>query len=128
MVSGNPEGVAHVSHFADEPQYVWQIFVASDTQGASLLNPLEESRSPSEPAKVKKEKTVFMPSWWKSPPSLYVPSHVKEEAIKNARKLVIQLENSKISGQDYSLDMIMQLYKACEVCVSLFLTIASRTY
>lgn len=87
-----------------------------DDQGSSALNPLAESRAPSEPMKVEKGKAVSMPTWWESPPTLYVPAPVKEDAIKSARKRVRQLENSKVSGQDYPLELIMQLYQVCEVC------------
>ncbi|GMH32241.1 hypothetical protein BSKO_00075 [Bryopsis sp. KO-2023] len=91
-----------------------QIFVPYEGRESEGLNPLAVSSAPAEPEKVEKEKIVEIPEWWNPPGSIFIPASVKEKAAIEARKLMRQLENTKVGGQDYSLEAIVQLYKTCE--------------
>lgn len=102
--------------YAGLTHLVWvQIFVPKEMGTTAALNPLAEPSIPKEPTRVKIDVTVRVPTWWEVPASLYVPASSKEKSIAAAKKLMKHLENSKVAGQDYSLDTMIRLYKTCEV-------------
>eukprot|EP00210_Caulerpa_lentillifera_P001900 g1827.t1 len=59
-----------------------------------------------------------VPHWWCPPLTLYVSNDMKSEARSQARKIMRQLEDSRFSAKDYSLDLILQLYRSCvDACI-----------
>jgi len=56
-----------------------------------------------------------LPHWWCPPLTIHVPEDIKSHARIEAKKLLRHLEDSRFSANDYSFDVIVQLYRYCVV-------------
>ena len=71
---------------------------------------------------------ILHPFRWLTSPSLHVLATTAQQASQYAKQLFQRLANSKMEGQDYPLELILEFSRACEVsaCPSLQLMIFTK--
>jgi len=93
-----------------------EVFVPSETVD---WNPLGAEKVTFRLQGRSEQKATMLPPWWKPRLYIYVDEVRKREAKSKAQGLVNRLDDLRVSGRDYSFELIVELYKICnDACIS----------
>lgn len=93
-----------------------QVFLASD---AVDWNPLGSDQGLVHVSKADTDNHAVVPHWWVSSPYIYIDASRKKEARVKVQGIIRQLNDLRMSGKDYSFELIIELYRICKVSVIL---------